>query len=196
MKTIFEKSRPGRATAYFPPPDPDERPLTEILPPSALRARPPALPEVAELEVVRHFTELSHRTFSIDGNFYPLGSCTMKYNPRVNEKIAALPGFARLHPFQPAETVQGMLELMWHLERMLAEIAGMDAVTLQPAAGAQGELTGILLIRAHHAHTGQSHRTEVLIPDSAHGTNPATAALCGYRTVSLRTDRRGGVDLE
>jgi glycine dehydrogenase subunit 2 len=196
MKTIFEKSRPGRATAYFPPPAPGERPLAELLPASALRAAPPALPEVAELEVVRHFTELSHRTFSIDGNFYPLGSCTMKYNPRVNEKIAALPGFARLHPFQPADTAQGILELMWTLERMLAEIAGMDAVTLQPAAGAQGELTGILLIRAHHVHNGQAHRTEVLIPDSAHGTNPATARLCGYRTISLRTDRRGGVDIE
>jgi glycine dehydrogenase subunit 2 len=196
MKTIFEKSRPGRATVYFPPPAPGERPIEEILPRTALRARPPALPEVAELEVVRHFTELSHRTFSIDGNFYPLGSCTMKYNPRVNEKVAALPGFARLHPFQPAETVQGMLELLWRLERMLAEIAGMDAVTLQPAAGAQGELTGILLIRAHHVENRQGHRTEVLIPDSAHGTNPATATLCGYRTVSLKTDRRGGVDLE
>ncbi len=145
---------------------------------------------------MRHFTELSHRTFSIDANFYPLGSCTMKYNPKVNEKASALPGFARLHPLQPDGTVQGMLELLWGLERMLAEIAGMDAVTLQPAAGAQGELTGILLVRAHHAENGQADRNEVLVPDSSHGTNPATCTLAGYRTVSVRTDKAGGVDLD
>ncbi len=196
MKLIFEKSVPGRATSYLPPPAAGERPLSALLPEGALRARPPALPEVSELEIVRHFTELSHRTFSIDGNFYPLGSCTMKYNPKVNEKIAALPGFSRIHPLQPAETVQGMLEVLWSLERMLAEISGMDAVTLQPAAGAQGELTGILCIRAHHVESRQAQRTEVLVPDSAHGTNPATCTLSGYKTVSLRTDRQGGVDLD
>jgi glycine dehydrogenase subunit 2 len=195
VKTIFEKSRAGRATAYFPPPAPGEKSAAQLLPAAALRTKPPGLPEVSELEVVRHFTALSHRMFSIDGNFYPLGSCTMKYNPRVNEKIAGLPGFAKLHPLQPESTVQGALELMWSLERMLAEIAGMDAVSLQPAAGAQGELTGILLIRAYHHERGQDDRSEVLIPDSAHGTNPATASLAGCRTVALRSNAEGGVDL-
>ena len=195
MKLIFEKSRPGRATSYFPPAAPGEKTLSELLPGTALRAKPPALPEVSELALVRHFTELSHRTFSIDGNFYPLGSCTMKYNPKINEKIAALPGFAKLHPLQPAETVQGMLEVLSALERMLAEISGMDAVTLQPAAGAQGELTGVLLIRSHHQETGQGHRDQVLVPDSSHGTNPATCSLSGYKTLSLKTNKHGGVDL-
>ncbi len=196
MKLIFEKSRPGRGTAYFPPSDPAETPIGKLLPGGALREQPPALPEVTEFDVVRHFTELSHRNFSIDGNFYPLGSCTMKYNPKVNEQIAALPGFMNLHPLQPVGTAQGMLELMWELEQMLAEIAGMDAVSVQPAAGAQGELTGILMIRAHHVHEGQGERSEVLVPDSAHGTNPATCALSGYRTVSVKTGPRGTVDLE
>jgi glycine dehydrogenase subunit 2 len=195
VKTIFEKSRPGRATEYAPAPTPGEPPIESLLPPEALRTKPPALPEVSELEIVRHFTELSHRTFSIDGNFYPLGSCTMKYNPRINEKIAALPGFAGIHPLQPPEDVQGLLTLMRDLERMLAEIAGMDAVTLQPAAGAHGELTGILLIRAWQLARGESGRNELLIPDSAHGTNPATASLASYKTVNLKTDARGGVDL-
>jgi glycine dehydrogenase subunit 2 len=195
VKTIFEKSRAGRSTAYLPEPGPDEMPAASLLPASALREKPPGLPEVSELEIVRHFTQLSHRNFSIDGNFYPLGSCTMKYNPRINEKAAVLPGFAKIHPLQPADSVQGVLEVMWHLERMLAEIAGMDAVTLQPAAGAQGELTGILLVRAWHHERGQDGRTEILIPDSAHGTNPATATLSGCRTVSLKSNKRGGVDL-
>ncbi len=196
MKTIFEKSRPGRGTAYFAPPAADEVAIDTLIPAAALRSKAPALPEVSELEVVRHFTELSHRTFSIDANFYPLGSCTMKYNPRINEKIAALPGFAGIHPLQPAETVQGLLELMSNLESMLAEIAGMAAVTLQPAAGAQGELTGILLIRAWQIERGQPERNEILIPDSAHGTNPATASLSGYKTVNVKSNNRGGVDLD
>jgi glycine dehydrogenase subunit 2 len=196
VKTIFEKSHPGRSTSYFPEPSPAEAPIASLLPESALRAKPPGLPELSELGIVRHFTELSHRMFSIDGNFYPLGSCTMKYNPKVNEKIAALPGFAKIHPLQPAVSIQGVLEVMWSLERMLAEISGMDAVTLQPAAGAQGELTGILLIRAHHLETKQEGRTEILIPDSAHGTNPATATLAGCKTVSVRSNKRGGVDLD
>ncbi|HZN61232.1 MAG TPA: aminomethyl-transferring glycine dehydrogenase subunit GcvPB, partial [Planctomycetota bacterium] len=175
---------------------PGEKPASAYLPEKALRAKPPGLPEVSELEIVRHFTELSHRTFSIDGNFYPLGSCTMKYNPKINEKVAAMAGFAKLHPLQPYDSVQGLLEIMWSLERMLAEIAGMDAVTLQPAAGAQGELTGLLLIRSHHQEQKQDHRTQILIPDSAHGTNPATATLSGYKTVSVKSDARGGIDLE
>ena len=193
---IFERGGPGRSTPYLPPPAAGEKPIETILPPSALRDRPPALPEVAEPEIVRHYTTLSHRTVSVDGTFYPLGSCTMKYNPKVNERLAALPGFARLHPLQPPETVQGILELLWTLERMLAEIAGLDAVTLQPAAGAQGELTGLLLIRAYHEDRGQADRREVLVPDSAHGTNPASCTLAGYRAVAVRTDPRGGIDLE
>jgi len=196
MKTIFEKSHPGRSTAYLAAAGPDEKPAASFLPTGALRAKPPGLPEVSELEIVRHFTELSHRTFSIDGNFYPLGSCTMKYNPKINEKIAALPGFAKLHPLQPEDTAQGLLELMEGLERMLAEISGMDAVTLQPAAGAQGELTGLLLIRSHHQQNRQDQRTQILIPDSAHGTNPATATLSGFKTVSVKSDARGGIDLD
>ena len=193
MKTIFEKSKAGRGTSYLPEP---EKSAAAYLPKEALREKPPGLPEVAEFEVVRHFTGLSRRNFSIDGNFYPLGSCTMKYNPRINEKVAALPGFAKVHPLQPVETIQGVLEVQWQLERMLSEIAGMDACTLQPAAGAQGELTGLLLIRAHHAEHGQDARTEVLIPDSAHGTNPATCTLVGYKTVSVKSDKRGGVDVD
>lgn len=196
MKTIFEKSKPGRGTSYLPARGADEKPAEAWLPKEALRETPPMLPEVSEFEVVRHFTELSRRNFSIDGNFYPLGSCTMKYNPRINEKVAALPGFAKLHPLQPAETVQGILEVMVSLEKMLAEVAGMDACTLQPAAGAQGELTGLLLIRAHHAENKQDQRVEVLIPDSAHGTNPATCTLAGYKTVSVKSDKRGGVDVD
>ena len=196
MKTIFEKSKAGRGTAYLPARAAGAKPAESFLPKESLRAKPPMLPEVAEFEVVRHFTELSRRNFSIDGNFYPLGSCTMKYNPRINEKVAALPGFAKIHPLQPVETVQGVLEVMWTLERMLAEIAGMDACTLQPAAGAQGELTGLLLIRAHHAETKQDQRVEVLIPDSAHGTNPATCTLAGYKTISVKRDKRGGVDVD
>jgi len=195
VKTIFEKSHPGRSTSYFPEPSAAEAPIASLLPGSALRAKPPSLPEISELGIVRHFTELSHRMFSIDGNFYPLGSCTMKYNPKVNEKIAVLPGFAKVHPLQPAVSIQGILEVMWSLERMLAEISGMDAVTLQPAAGAQGELTALLVAAAYFRDRGE-RRTKVLIPDSAHGTNPATATLAGCRTVSVKSNKRGGVDLE
>jgi glycine dehydrogenase subunit 2 len=191
---IFEKSRPGRHTWLLPEPGP--APAAKFLPEKFVRKSPPRLPEVAELEVVRHYVRLSQKSFSIDTNFYPLGSCTMKYNPKINEKIAALPGFARIHPLQPVSEVQGALQLMHELQGYLAEISGMDAVTLQPAAGAQGELTGILLIKAYHAERGQGHRNEVLIPDSAHGTNPATCTLAGYKAVSVKSNARGGVDLE
>jgi glycine dehydrogenase subunit 2 len=154
------------------------------------------LPELGELDVVRHFTHLSTMNFSIDNAFYPLGSCTMKYNPKVNEDVARLPGFAALHPYQPEETVQGALELMLELQRLLCAISGFDTITMQPAAGAQAELCGMLLIRAHHRANGDTKRTKVLIPDSAHGTNPATAAMCGYTTVSIPTDKHGNVDLK
>ncbi|MBI2901327.1 MAG: aminomethyl-transferring glycine dehydrogenase subunit GcvPB [Planctomycetes bacterium] len=195
MSLLFEKGSPGRSGAYLPAPDPGKG-LRDLLPAAHLRPVPPRLPEVDELGVVRHFTELSRLNFSIDGNFYPLGSCTMKYNPRINEEAAALPGFAALHPFQPEEEAQGSLELMHLLERHLAEIGGMDATTLQPAAGAQGELTGLMLIKAHHKDRGEPGRTEVLIPDSAHGTNPASCTLCGYKTVTVKSTSDGGVDLD
>jgi glycine dehydrogenase subunit 2 len=191
---IFEKSRHGRRTWMLP--EPDGKPVEKLIPAKYLRKSPPRFPEVAELDVVRHYTRLSQKAFSIDTNFYPLGSCTMKYNPKVNEKIAAMPGFARLHPHQPDSEVQGALQLMHDLQGYLAEISGMDAVTLQPAAGAQGELTGILLIKAYHVERGQSQRLEVLIPDSAHGTNPATCTLAGFKAVSVKSNARGGVDLE
>ncbi len=195
MTLIFDRSSPGQSETYFPRAD-GEKEITAWIPGKHLRKNAPRLPEVGELEVVRHFTELSHNTFSIDTNFYPLGSCTMKYNPRENEKISALPGFAGLHPFQQDEAVQGVLEVMSRLERYLAEISGMSDVSLQPAAGAQGELTGLLLIKAYHRKMGQDHRNEVLIPDSAHGTNPASCTFCGYRSITVKSNADGGVDLE
>ncbi len=153
------------------------------------------LPEIGELDVVRHFTHLAQRNFSIDSVFYPLGSCTMKYNPRVNEDVARLPGIAHVHPLQPDETAQGALRIMFELQGLLAEITGFSAATLQPAAGAQGELAGMLMLRAYHLDRGDTRRTRVLVPDSAHGTNPATAAMCGFTTVHIDSDKDGNVDL-
>jgi glycine dehydrogenase subunit 2 len=154
------------------------------------------LPEIGELDVVRHFTHLSQRNYAIDSGFYPLGSCTMKYNPKVNEDVARLPGIAHIHPLAPAETVQGALRLEYELERLLAGITGFAAASLQPMAGAQGEFAGMLLIRAYHRWRGHTQRRKVLVPDSAHGTNPATAAMCGFHTVAIPTDADGDVDLE
>jgi glycine dehydrogenase subunit 2 len=153
------------------------------------------LPEIAEIDVVRHFTRLSHLNYSIDEGIYPLGSCTMKYNPRINEVTARLPGFAQIHPLQPAETLQGALRLMYKLQQWLMEIGGFAGVSLQPAAGAHGELTGVLIIRAYHHSRGEFQRTKVLIPDSAHGTNPATSAMAGFTVVPVPTDKNGNVDL-
>jgi glycine dehydrogenase subunit 2 len=192
VKTIFEEHEPGRHTTYLPQREVD---LSQYLPASALRAELP-LPELAEIQVVRHFTELSHRNHGVDSGFYPLGSCTMKYNPKINEDTARFSGFAALHPYQAEETVQGALELMWQLQEDLKEITGMDAVSLQPAAGAHGELTGILMIRAYHRARGDLGRTQVIVPDSAHGTNPATAAMAGFEVVHVPSDERGGVDLD
>ncbi|MBV9120040.1 MAG: aminomethyl-transferring glycine dehydrogenase subunit GcvPB [Chloroflexi bacterium] len=155
-----------------------------------------ALPEMGELDVVRHFTHLAQRNYSIDSGFYPLGSCTMKYNPKINEDVARLPGNADIHPHQPAATVQGALRLLDELQRLLTEITGFAAASLQPMAGAQGEFTGMLLIRAYHLERGDAQRRKVLVPDSAHGTNPATAAMCGFHTVAIPTDRHGNVDVE
>jgi len=192
---IFEKSVPGRRAANLPPCDVPRRNPAEYIGAAHLREHLP-LPEVSELEVVRHFMRLSHRNYSIDQGFYPLGSCTMKYNPKVNERAARLPGFARLHPLQSEDTVQGALALMYELQTLLAEIAGMAAVTLQPAAGAHGELLSLMMIRAYHRSRGEGHRNLVLIPDSAHGTNPASAARCGFQVKSIPSDSRGLTDLD
>ena len=166
------------------------------IPAGQLRATPAGLPELAEPEVVRHFVRLSQLNYSVDGGFYPLGSCTMKYNPKINEWSARLPGFAALHPLAPDAAAQGTLELLWELERWLMEISGMHAVSLQPAAGAHGELTGILMIRAFHAANGDTARTDVIVPDSSHGTNPATASMAGFRTVTVPSGADGDVDLD
>src|SRR5215203_5369306 len=172
---IFDLSSPGRIGFSLPEVDMDEAP---VLDPNLLREHLD-LPEVSEIDMTRLFVWLSQKNYSIDTGFYPLGSCTMKYNPQVHEDVAIMPGFAHIHPYQPEETVQGALQVQYELQNMLAQISGMDAVTLQPAAGAQGEMTGILMIRAYHKSRGDNNRNVILVPDSAHGTNPATAAAAG-----------------
>ncbi|GAC1398767.1 MAG: aminomethyl-transferring glycine dehydrogenase subunit GcvPB [Ktedonobacteraceae bacterium] len=194
---IFEKGAAGRRAATLPAMDVPTESLEEMIPASLLRETPAPLPEVSEIEVVRHYTHLSQRNFSVDTGFYPLGSCTMKYNPKVNEDMAVLPGFARIHPLQPENTVQGAIQLLYELEQYLAEISGMTRVTLQPSAGAHGELTGLMLIKAHHQSQGEGHRNLVLIPDNAHGTNPASATLADYKAVEVKSDATtGGIDME
>ena len=192
MKLVFERSRPGRRAGELP------RPAIERaeVPAELRRARPARLPELSEPELVRHFTELSTRNFGIDTGFYPLGSCTMKHNPRVNERVVDFPGFRDLHPHQDEDGSQGALELMWRLQTILAEVTGLDAVTLQPAAGSQGELTGLLLIKAYLAERGERERVEVLAPDTAHGTNPASVTMAGLELVGVKTNERGNVDLD
>ena len=182
----------------MPPTDAGEftdTPLEELIPKSALRTRPANLPEVSEPEIVRHYNRISRRNFDLDTGPYPLGSCTMKHNPRVNERVAALPGHARLHPAQDPKRAQGALELMWRLERALSEITGLPHVSLQPSAGSHGELAGLLLTRAYHEDRGEQ-RTKVLTPDTAHGTNPATVTMAGLEVVKVATNERGGVDLD
>jgi glycine dehydrogenase subunit 2 len=188
--TLYELSSAGRKGVQFPEPD---VPLTD-LPKSYLREELP-LPELSELDVIRHFTHLSSMNYCIDGGLYPLGSCTMKYNPKINEEIARLPGFALTHPLQSEETVQGNLALMYDLQETLKEIAGFAAVSLEPSAGAQGEFTGVMIIRAYHRSRNDAKRVKILIPDSAHGTNPATSAMSGFEVVPLPSDPRGNVDL-
>jgi glycine dehydrogenase subunit 2 len=193
-KLIFELGSPGRIAYSLPELDVPVEDVRARLPQAALRREAPALPEVSELDVVRHYSRLSQMNYGLDTHFYPLGSCTMKYNPKINEDMARLAGFARLHPLTSESLSQGALQLMYELADMLAEIAGMDAVSLQPAAGAQGELAGVLMIRAYHLANGEK-RTKVLVPDSAHGTNPASTAIAGYEVVQLRSDHNGEVDL-
>ena len=190
---IFEKSSPGRRCFNLPACDVPEKPVTNLLPKTMLRKQEAKLPEVSEIDVVRHFTRISQMNFCVDTNFYPLGSCTMKYNPRINEDTARLEGFTKLHPYQPVEQCQGILKLLYDLEQMLKSISGMSAFTLQPAAGAHGELTGMLIIRAYMEKKGET-RHKIIVPDSAHGTNPASAALCGYEVESIQSNTEGLVD--
>jgi glycine dehydrogenase subunit 2 len=190
---IFEKSRPGRSASSLPR---YELPRAE-LPAALARAEAPRLPELAEPDLARHFSALAERNFGVDSGFYPLGSCTMKYNPRLNERLAALPGFADLHPHQSPEDAQGALELCFRLQEALAEIAGLDAVSLQPAAGAQGELTGLMLVRAYFQDRGELEtRRKVVVPDTAHGTNPASVTMAGFELQPVKTDARGNLDLD
>ena len=187
---IFELSSPGRMGVRLPDLDVPEAPL-----PVGHMRENLSLPEVSEVDVVRHFTRISHLNYSVDTTFYPLGSCTMKYNPKINEAVARLTGFTQIHPYQDEATVQGALQIMYELQEYLAEMAGLPAVSLQPAAGAHGELTGMLVIWAYHRHRGDTGRARVLVPDSAHGTNPATAAMCGYSVVPIHSDERGNLDV-
>ena len=192
MRLIFEKSQPGRRGGELPRPD---VPPAEV-PADLRRSRPPRLPELAEPEILRHFTELSTRNFGIDTGFYPLGSCTMKYNPRVNERLVMLPGFRDLHPYQDEDGSQGALELMWRLQEALVEISGLHACSLQPAAGSQGELTGLMLMRAYFADRGEADQRDTIVTaDTAHGTNPASVTMAGYKLAKVETDARGNVDV-
>ncbi len=192
MQLIYEKSKQGRRAGRVPTYD---LPLPEI--PHALRrAKPPRLPEVPENEIVRHFTALADRNFGIDTGFYPLGSCTMKHNPRVNERAVGIPGFRDLHPLQDDDGAQGALELMWQLQQILAEIAGLPGVTIQPAAGSQGELTGLMLMRAYFADRGEQQRNVIITADTAHGTNPASVTMAGFELAKVATTDRGNLDLD
>lgn len=196
MKLIFEKSKDGRTGYSLPKLDIPEKPIEEMIPESLIRKEEAELPQVYETEVVRHYTNLSRLNHAVDVGFYPLGSCTMKYNPKVNEKISKFDGFAYIHPYQPEETVQGALEIMYNLQILLCEITGMDYMTLQPAAGAHGELTGMSIIKKYHEDRGDFNRNKVLVPDSAHGTNPASAAMCGFEVIELKSTEQGLIDLE
>lgn len=193
---IFEISREGRKAYSLPDCDVPSNPVQELIGDEFLRDAAPELPEVSELDAVRHFTQLSQRNHGVDSGFYPLGSCTMKYNPKVNEAVARFDGFANIHPYQPEETVQGAMEVMYELGDMLSEITGMDQFTLQPAAGAHGELTGLMIMKAYHRNRDDKKRNTIVVPDSAHGTNPASAAVAGFNVVEVKSNDKGLVDLE
>ena len=192
MKLIFERSVPGRHSEVLPPCDVD---LVEV-PEKMKRRSPLPLPELSEVDVTRHYTELDHQVFGVNCGFYPLGSCTMKYNPRVDEEAAALPGFTGIHPLAPAASVPGCQEVMDTAKKYLCEISGMDDMTFQPAAGAHGEFTGVLLIKQYHDSRGDTRRKKIIVPDSAHGTNPATASMCGFEVVNVASAPDGGIDLD
>ena len=196
MKLIFERSVPGRRCSILPECDvpvigTGEKPLS-----AAGRKSPLRLPQVSENDISRHYTALANATHGVNDGSYPLGSCTMKYNPKLNDEMASLPGFTRIHPLQPEETVQGCLHVLHDAERVFCEITGMDAMTFQPAAGAHGEFTGLLLIRAYHESRGDVKRTKIIVPDSAHGTNPASATMAGYQVINIPSTKEGCVDLE
>ena len=192
MKLIFERSVPGRRCSVVPASD---VPAAEL--PQELRRKAPLhLPELSETDLSRHYTELGKQVYGVNDGFYPLGSCTMKYNPSVNEEAAALPGFTGIHPLQPADTAQGCLQVLWEAEKALNEVTGMQGMTFQPAAGAHGEFTGLLLIKAYHQSRGDTARTKIIVPDSAHGTNPASAVMAGFEVVNIPSNAQGGVDLE
>ena len=193
---IFELSEPGRISYSLPDLDVPDFDLDEWLPEEFNRKSEPELPEVSELQLMRHYTALSKRNHGVDSGFYPLGSCTMKYNPKINEDVARYPGFASIHPLQEEETVQGALEMMYNLQENLVAVTGMDEVTLQPAAGAHGEWTGLMMIRAYHEANGDYNRTKVIVPDSAHGTNPASATVAGFEAVTVKSNEKGLVDLD
>ena len=192
MKLLFERSCPGRGQTLLPECDVPEFEFDDKF----LRKSAPRLPEISEVDLGRHYTELAKQTHGVNNGFYPLGSCTMKYNPRVNEQVAALPGFCDIHPLQPVETSQGCLEVLFEAQQLLGEITGMDKITMQPAAGAHGEYTGLLLIRHYHLSRGDKNRTKILIPDSAHGTNPASAVMAGFQVVHIPSNDEGGVDID
>jgi glycine dehydrogenase subunit 2 len=195
-KLIYERSVPGRRAQVLPEAGVGQAKLEALVPADMLASAPPALPEVSELEAVRHFVSLSHLNHSIDTGFYPLGSCTMKYNPKINEAMASLEGFRELHPEQPSQQVQGALELLYSLQQYIAAIVGLPAVTLQPAAGAHGEMTGLMIIKAYHRLRNETSRKKMIVPDTAHGTNPATATAAGFEVVEIASNQRGLVDTQ
>lgn len=191
MKLLFERSRAGRGQSVLPACDVE----SAVFDPALLRKEPPRLPELSENDLSRHYTELAGQAHGVNDGFYPLGSCTMKYNPYMNEEFAALPGFAEAHPLQPTSSAQGCMEVLYRADGLLSKITGMDAMTLQPAAGAHGEFTGLLLIRAYHQKRGDVQRTQIIVPDSAHGTNPASAVMAGFEVVNVPSNQQGGIDL-
>ncbi|WP_145355109.1 aminomethyl-transferring glycine dehydrogenase subunit GcvPB [Staphylococcus epidermidis] len=193
---IFERSKKDRYAYSLPQNDIENISITSLLDDKYIRKHKAEFPEVSELDLVRHYTELSNKNFGVDTGFYPLGSCTMKYNPKINEKVARISGFSESHPLQEEEHVQGSLEIIYSLQEELKEITGMDEVTLQPAAGAHGEWTALMIFKAYHEKNGQSHRDEVIVPDSAHGTNPASASFAGFKSVTVKSNQRGEVDIE
>jgi glycine dehydrogenase subunit 2 len=191
MKTIFEKSKPGKTCLNHA----GIKTNKGSIPANLLRKKAPNLPSISEIELIRHYIKLSKRNFGVDDNFYPLGSCTMKYNPKINEQTASLPGFTNLHPLCPEEFSQGSLEILYETEKMLCEITGMDNFSLQPCAGAHGEITGIMIMKAYHLKKGNAHKNKIIIPDSAHGTNPSSASLCGYKIISIKSNENGCINI-
>lgn len=195
-KLIFELSKEGRKAYSLPETDVERTPLEDMIPAHLLTKEEVELPEVSEVDVVRHYTLLSKKNYGVDTGFYPLGSCTMKYNPKINEDMSSLDCFTNLHPYQPEDTVQGALALMYDLDYMLSEISGMSRVSLQPAAGAHGEMVGLMIIKAYHKKRGDKKRTKIIVPDSAHGTNPASAAMVGFDIIEIKSTKDGAVDME